>query len=381
MTGDLGGRKAVDVQVATARKRAAEIIESLEHDFRARWQALAGLGALADAAGEDLSDRPVTAAVATIEGLGQAGLPPGLCYALTSQRFGIQAPLRQLLNEDNRSWLEGVAQGERILCHALTEERGGSDPLGMSTRAEPDPAGGWRLRGGKSFVTAAPVADVGLVFARTDEGSHPFAISAFLVDLHAPGVCRSPAFDKTALTDVPMGGLTFDRVRLTPEQLVGEQGAGLAVLATTTTWERALLLSYALGPMRRVLDRTVAWARSRDHFGRPMGASHLVAARVSQMALALLRCRQLSYTMAGRFDDGERPGQLATDAALVKISLAEDYRAFTQQATLLGGARSFVTGTGMTADLADPAAASVYAGHDDLLRVTVARGLGLPVEN
>ncbi|USY22323.1 acyl-CoA dehydrogenase [Nocardiopsis exhalans] len=369
----------IEAAVADASKRAAFALESCRGvGYRDRWRALTG----AVAAGGDAEGLgPVTREVAALEGVGRAGAGAGLTYALTSQRFGVQAPLRSILTPGQWRALGDVEGGAALLCHALTEEGGGSDPLSMATRAEPLDDGGYVLTGRKAYVTAAPVADTALVFARTSEGGHPFVLTPFLVDLSAPGVSRSEPFAKTALVEVPMGALDFDRVRLGPRTLVGREGAGLAVLNATTAWERALLPAYALGPMRRVLDRTVEWARTRRHFGRRMGESHLVAARVADMALALMRSRRLVYAMAARLDAGESPAAVGVEAALTKISVAEDHQAFTRWAAMLGGVRSFVEESGLTADLATPMAASVYAGPDDLLRVSVARGLGLPVEN
>ncbi|MEU0983403.1 acyl-CoA dehydrogenase [Streptomyces griseus] len=377
---------AVEDAVARAAESARSALSlTAGGDFRTRWRALVAQGLLDEAPRPSADGSgglgPVTAALATIEGIGLAGAPAGLCYALASQRFGIQFPLRSMLSDQVRRSLGDVASGDVLLCHALTEEGGGSDPLSMSTSAERQEDGGYLLTGMKSFVTAAPIADIGLVFARTSADRTPFALSAFLVDLRVPEVKRSEPFRKTALTEVPMGSLTFGGVRLTPDRLVGHEGSGLALLTATTAWERAMLLSYALGPMRRVLDRTVDWCRSREHFGRRMGSSHLVAARVADMALALHRSRELVYGMAARLDAGERPRQLAADAALTKISVAEDYVMFTKQAAMLGGVRSFVEDSGLCADLISPMAASTYAGPNDLLRVTVARELGLPVEN
>jgi alkylation response protein AidB-like acyl-CoA dehydrogenase len=300
---------------------------------------------------------------------------------MASQRFGIQFPLRSVLTEATWQSLGDVEGGEVLLCHALTEEGGGSDPLSMTTRADLQPDGSYLLTGRKAFVTAAPVADIALVFARTAPGRSPFVLSPFLVDLHAPNIKRSAPFAKTAVLDVPMGALDFTGVRLPPERLIGGEGSGLAMLATTTSWERALLLAYALGPMRRVLDRTVDWCSTREHFGRRMGASHLVAARVADMAMALFRSRRLVYGIAERLDACTSPRQLATDAALTKISVAEDYVAFTRHAAVLGGVRSYIADSGLATDLISPMAASTYAGPNDLLRISVARELGLPVEN
>jgi alkylation response protein AidB-like acyl-CoA dehydrogenase len=354
-------------------------------DFRSQWRVLAESGVLADDKGSgrngSSSPGPVTRAVAAIEDIGMAGAGAGLCYAMATQRFGIQFPLRDLLPAGPLADLRAVECGDVLLCHALTEEGGGSDPLSMTTRADLQPDGSYRLTGRKAFVTAAPIADIALVFARTSSGRNPFALSPFLVDLTAPGVTRSTPFPKTALVDVPMGALDFDAVRLTPDQLLGGEGGGLALLTSTTSWERALLLSYALGPMRRVLDRTIQWCRTREHFGRKMGASHLVAARVADMSLALFRSRQLVYAIAARLDSGTRPRQLATDAALTKISIAEDYTTFSQLAAMLGGVRSYIDESGLTVDLISPMAAATYAGSNDLLRISIARALGLPVEN
>lgn len=374
-------RPDIDAAVADVARRAAGVVDKTAADgFRERWHALAELGVLSHNPGQrDLG--PVTATVAAIEGIGRAGARPGLLYAMASQCFGLRFPLRALLSEVAWTDLGPVEAGGVLLCHALTEPGGGSDPLSMTTRAERREVGDYLLTGTKAYVTAAPVADIALVFARTDDGTHPFTLSPFLVDLTAPGVIRSEPFPKTAIVDAPMGALEFDRVRLAPHRMVGEEGGGLAVLATTTTWERALLLSYALGPMHRVLERTVEWASRRRQFGRTMGASHLVAGRVADMAMALLRCRRLIYAMAEQFDSGTPARALSADAALTKISVAEDYLAFTGNAATLGGARSFIEDSGLTADLADPMAAATYAGPNDLLRVSVARALGLPVQN
>jgi alkylation response protein AidB-like acyl-CoA dehydrogenase len=368
-----------DAVAESARLAGPAIAGSDTSDFRAQWRVLAQLDVLRAAPG--CLPGPVTSAVAAIEGIGTAGASAGLCYAMASQRFGIQFPLRSVLPEATWQSLGDVEGGEVLLCHALTEEGGGSDPLSMTTRADRQPDGSYLLTGRKAFVTAAPVADIALVFARTTPGRSPFALSPFLVDLHAPNVKRSAPFAKTAVVDVPMGALDFTGVRLPPERLIGGEGSGLAMLATTTSWERALLLAYALGPMRRVLDRTVDWCSTREHFGRRMGASHLVAARVADMALALFRSRRLVYGLAERLDACTSPRQLATDAALTKISVAEDYVTFTRHAAVLGGVRSYIADSGLAADLISPMAASTYAGPNDLLRISVARELGLPVEN
>ncbi|GAA3189813.1 acyl-CoA dehydrogenase family protein [Streptomyces ramulosus] len=367
--------------VDTYRDLAAPVVARLaDADFRTRWRAMADLGVLRLAPPDATAPGPVTRSLAVIEGIGLAGADPGLCYALASQLFGMQFPLRDALGDAARRTVEEVQQGRVLLCHALTERGGGSDPFSMETRARRD-GDGFVLDGAKTFITAAPVADRAIVFARTAEGRSPFALSAFLLPLDLPGVRRGETFTKTALPTVPMGELLFEGARLPAGALLGEEGSGLAVMASTTAWERSVILGYALGPIQRLVTRTVDWAAERDHFGRRMGASHQVAGRVSDMAMALHRSRVQLYAMAARLDAGVPARQLAAEAALTKISVSEDYVRLTEHATALAGVRAFLPGFGLAADLAGPMAALTYAGPNDLLRVGVARQLGLPVEN
>ncbi|MFJ9418885.1 acyl-CoA dehydrogenase family protein [Streptomyces sp. NPDC101227] len=375
------GTEETEALVDTYRERAEPVIAQVrDKDFRTQWEAMADLGVLRLAEEGTADPGPVTRALAGIEGIGLAGLDPGVCYALASQVFGMEFPLRALLPEDDWAAVAHIQDGRSLLCHALTERGGGSDPLSMDTVARRD-GEGYVLDGAKTFITAAPVADGAIVFARTAEGRHPFALSAFLLPLGLPGVTRSEPFEKTALAHVPMGELTFDGVRLPSGSLIGEEGSGLAVMASTTAWERAVLLGYALGPMRRTLRRIVEWAGERSHFGRPMGSSHQVASRVSEMALALHRSRVQVYALAARLDAGTPARQLAADAALTKVSISEDYIRLTEHATALSGVRAFIADSALPADLHSPMAALTYAGPNDLLRVGIARQFGLPVEN
>ncbi|MEW2579704.1 acyl-CoA dehydrogenase family protein [Streptomyces syringium] len=375
------GAKAAEEVVDTYRELAGPVVEKIrEADFRTQWQAMADLGVLRLAAADDTGPGPVTRSLAMIEGIGLAGADPGICYALASQVFGMQFPLRAALPEDAWRAIADVQDGGTLLCHALTERSGGSDPFSMRTRARRE-GDVFVLDGAKTFITAAPVADRAIVFARTGEGRSPFALSAFLFPLDLPGVVRAESFTKTALPSVPMGELVFEGARLPAGSLIGDEGSGLAVMSSTTAWERAVILGYALGPMRRTLRDIVEWASDREHFGRRMGASHQVASRVSEMALALHRSRVQLYAMAALLDAGTPARQLAAEAALTKISVSEDYVRLTEHATALSGVRAFIADSELPADLHSPMAALTYAGPNDLLRVGIARQFGLPVEN
>ena len=373
--------------VERAAAEVAPIAESLRSNpVRTAWRRLLALESVAEIVEAPFRTGRGTGAighsVAVLEGLGSGGLAPGLCYALASQVFGIQWPLAGTgaLTDEQK---QAIVGGSTILCHALTEEGGGSDPLSMRTEASADPTSpaDYLLSGGKAFVTAAPIADLALVFARTAPGRSPFALTAFLVPTELPGVARSAPLAKLALPEIPMGNLHFDHVRLPAGAAVTPEGAGMALLMDTTTWERALLFSYAIGVLQRRLDRLTERLGERQQFGRPLGASPLVAGRVADLAIALHRMRTLVTSMADELDSATPLRVLANRASMVKVSCAQDLAAFESGAGVLTGVRSVIADSGITAGVTDGLAAAIYAGTNDLLRIGIAHHLGLPVEN
>lgn len=376
---------SVVVPSVVADEAAAVLPEIVGAGFRQAWRALLSIPSVSAVMRDSLRGEPgngvIENAVAVIEGVGRAGVPPGLCYALTSQIFGIQWPLSTLARKPLDPYADGLADGSIVLCHALTEETGGSDPLSMRTAAVRTADGDFRIDGRKAYVTAAPEADLILTFARTEEARHPFSLSAFLIPADRAGVTRSEPFDKVALTEVPMGAIDFDSVQATEADLVTMEGSGLAFLSSTTTWERALLLSYAIGGMDATIDRVVVWLRDREQFGRSLGSNPLVASHVADLATIRYRVRALVYDMARRIDAGTPLSALSTDAAQVKISCAQDLLHFESTAAPLFGARAVIADSGFSVNASSAMAASIYAGTNDLLRVSIARDLGLPVEN
>ncbi|GAC70664.1 acyl-CoA dehydrogenase family protein [Gordonia soli] len=378
--------RPADVTAAVVDEIGPDAADLTAEGFRAGWRRLVRTpsvnAVMADSLRGETGNGLIENAVSVIEGIGRAGVPAGLTYAVASQIFGIQWPLSTLSKKPLAPYADAILDGSLILCHALTEETGGSDPLSMRTAAIRSDSGEYRLDGRKAYVTAAPEADVILTFARTDEARHPFALSSFLIPSDRAGVERSTPFDKVALTEVPMGAIDFDAVVATDADLVTTEGSGLAFLASTTTWERALLMSYALGGMAATIDRAVTWLRDREQFGRSLGANPLVAARVADLAIIRHRVRTLVYDMARRIDSQTTPmSALSTDAAQVKISCAQDLLQFETSAAPLFGARAVIADSGYAINTTSALAASIYAGTNDLLRVSIARELGLPVGN
>ena len=156
--------------------------------------------------GQELS---VSALVATFEGLAYGGGDPGVLFAMSAQIWTVQHAILKFGTEEQRlTYIPKMIAGTLRGAHAATEREAGSDVFGLQTRAVRC-CDGYRLTGGKLYITSAPVADVALVFAST-EPRGPWGISAFLVDLDAPGVRRGPGLQKMGLDGAQFGELTFD---------------------------------------------------------------------------------------------------------------------------------------------------------------------------
>jgi butyryl-CoA dehydrogenase len=156
-------------------------------------------------------------------------------------------PFRACTPEQRARWLEPGIRGERRDAVAITEEHAGSDPSGIATVAEPE-GDGWRITGVKWFVTVGDHADHLLVLARVQPGGEP---TMFIVDKDLPGVTirRTPAYTHTFVFEHPEFG--FDGVRVGPEALLGEVGAGYELTKEWFTEERIMIGARTMGAAAR----------------------------------------------------------------------------------------------------------------------------------
>ncbi len=194
--------------------------------------------------------------------------------------------------------LPRLIRGELKLCLGLTEPGSGSDAAAMAAVAERAP-GGWRLRGEKTSVTGLPFAHMAIVFARTDRGP-----SAFLVDLDDESVSRQ-RFRDPGLRPVGRGSVTFDSTFVPHERLLGKEGRGFAMVMHEFDYSRSLLGLMAIAAAESAIEMSVAYARERHAFGRPIasyqGITFPIAEHLTRLEAARWLCyRALSLRMAGR---------------------------------------------------------------------------------
>jgi glutaryl-CoA dehydrogenase len=207
--------------------------------------------------------------------------------------------------EQKQRWLPGMAAGELIGCFGLTEPDHGSDPANMATRARRD-GDDWVLTGGKMWITNAPVADVAVIWARTEEG-----VAGFAVPTATAGFSAREVKLKLSLRASATGEITLDDVRV-PESARLPSARGLKAPLSCLTEARFGIVWGALGAARDCLETAIAYAGSREQFGRPIAGFQLTQAKLADMAVELQKGYLLALHLGRRHDAvGLRPEQVS----------------------------------------------------------------------
>lgn len=311
-------------------------------------------------------------AVRAMQGLGFGCLDHGWLMALNAHIWCVAQPLFLFGNDQQRArYLPPLVRGDWIGAIAVTETEHGSDTRRFQTVARPA-ANGFILQGAKTFITNAPCADLFLVFASTQPDADYFGASLFLVERQAPGVRVGPSMEKMGLKTSPMSEVFFEDVPLGPEQLLGEAGAGQALLHAAMEWERGGMLAPAVGVMERLLATTAAYCRERKQFGRPIGDFEAVAHQLAEMKLRLETSRLLLEHFAQRKDAGL---PAFTEAVMTKLQISESWVHCAATALRLHGAYGYCTGLECERTWRDAIASTLYSGTSEIQRNLIAESL------
>lgn len=200
--------------------------------------------------------------------------------------------------EQKQRWLPTMATGETIGCFALTEPDHGSDPASMATRARRD-GDDWVLHGTKMWITNATIADVAVIWARTDEG-----IRGFAVPTRTPGVTVREIRRKMSLRASVTGEISLDDVRV-PASAQLPEAVGLKAPLGCLTEARHGIVWGALGAARDCLETALQYASSRTQFGRPLAGFQLTQAKLADMAVEWSKGYLLALQL-GRLADAHR---------------------------------------------------------------------------
>jgi alkylation response protein AidB-like acyl-CoA dehydrogenase len=320
------------------------------------------------------ADPDVMTLIVAMEALGYACKDNGLLFSMNAQMWACQAPLARFGSDAQKTkYLPRLADGSVISAHGMSEPGSGSDAFALRSRATRTESG-WVLNGSKTFVTNAPIADLLVVFAATNPERGFFGISTFLVERGVPGLTIGPPMDKMGLRTSPMSEVFFDDCVLPEEALLGKQGGGFVLFNAAMLMERSLILACTVGSMERLLERSLAHAREREQFGKPIGSFQAVSHRLVDMKLRLETSRLLLYRLGWLIDTG-REAEL--DSALVKLHLSESFVASSLDAMQLHGGYGYMTDEELERDVRDALGSRLYSGTSDIQKNLAAMHMGL----
>jgi acyl-CoA dehydrogenase family protein 9 len=267
-------------------------------------------------------------------------------------------------------WLPKLASGELVAAFALAEIGAGSDAASIQTRADLD-GDAYVVTGEKAWVTNGGIADVLIVFARTspaDEGAKP-RLTAFVIE-RGPGVTSGPNEEKLGVRGVSTTLVTFDKVRVPRDQILGEVGRGFRVAMEVFTRARLSLASSCLGKGKRLLRMSVDRVSERKAFGRNISEFGLVRDKIAQMTSELFALESMTYLTTGLVDAGS--SDFAVESAICKVFGSEVLWRVANEAQQIAGALGYMRSQPWERLLRDARIAMVYEGTNEILRCFIA---------
>jgi len=309
-----------------------------------------------------------------VEALGKGCEDGGLVFSLCAHMFASAVPIwRSGDKAIHGRYLRDIAAGKLLCANGTTEPEAGSDIHAMKATARRDGTS-YILDGTKCFITNAPVADLFLLYAKTDPTAGFMGISAFLVPRDTKGLRVTAEHGKTGLKTSPWGTVYLEDCRVLVENRVGPEGAGAALFAESMVWERCCLFAYYVGAMDRVLGQCVEHARTRSQFGHRIASFQSIQNRIVDMRLRLETSRLLLY----RAGELHRQGKRCDEAvAMCKLWISEAAVQSGLDAIQIFGGSGVVADTGVDALLRDAIPARIFSGTSEMQRLIIARHMGL----
>ncbi len=275
--------------------------------------------------------------------------------------------------EQKKQWLPRLASGEVTASFGLTEADAGSDPSSLTTRAVRD-GDGWVLNGSKRYITNSPVADVIMVFARTDpDAPGNRGISTFLVPKGTPGLSVGPKDHKMGQFGAWTADVYLDDVRVPFENVVGgEDGIdnGFLVAAKCLAHGRLHIAAVCVGMADRLVHETVEFARTREQGGKPIARFQLVQGLVADSVTDARAGRGLVLDAARSFDDGT---DMVSGPAAAKYFCSEMVGRVADRAVQVHGGAGYMRGVAVERFYRDARLFRIYEGTSQIQQVIIAR--------
>ncbi|WP_062205650.1 acyl-CoA dehydrogenase family protein [Streptomyces sp. NBRC 109706] len=306
--------------------------------------------------------------LAAMEGLSLGARDLGFLMSVASHSGLIRLLLTAGTPEQQHRWLPGLTSGE-VAATGSTEESGGSDIRGLSTRAVPTADGGFVLNGAKAHITNAPVADVVMLAARTDTEPGAFELSLFVTRTDVDGVGSGPGEDLLGLRTSPTGPIAFRDVRVDADAVIGGVGEGLTRLYNTLAYDRILFGIIVGSSLEAQLEPLVRQLETRHAFGAPLSAQQYMQEKVVSLTMAVEGSRALAYRSFGQLEDQHDGYSLS--ASVTKLFASTGLVGSGLDLVQAFGHSGYESGSAVERNLRDSVAFKIAAGTDEMQKKNI----------
>jgi acyl-CoA dehydrogenase len=294
----------------------------------------------------------------------QAQLHTDICLPYL-ESFGSEA--------QKRKFLAPAIAGDCLVAIAMTEPGAGSDLAAVQTRALRD-GDHYVLNGSKTFISNGQNCDLVIVVAKTDPAKRHDGISLLLVEAGAPGFRRGRNLEKIGLRGQDTSELFFEDCRVPAENLLGQEGGGFKMLMQKLQQERLCISVSSMASVRRSLDDTIAYVKERKAFGKSIAAF-----QNTQFKLAEL---ETEYEIGQAFTDRLLAAHVRGEDIVKEVSMGKWWcsdlqKKVASECLQLFGGYGFMEETPISGDYCDAAVQSIYAGSNEIMKVIIARRMGL----
>ena len=288
---------------------------------------------------------------------------------------GLALPLLFAGSEEQKNkYFPILTKGKTLVAFALSEPEAGSDAASLQTRAIRD-GDDWLISGNKIYVTCGPVAEFILVFARSNERPRAKGISAFVVDTSLPGVVQGPINKKMGYNGAtPNCDYFFDNVRVPSDAMIGEDGEGFSIAMKCMQFNRPAMAASALGIAQGALEKSVAYAKERQQFGRPISDFQGLQFMMADMEIQINSCRALLYEVANRYDHNLMDNYDSLTAS-VKCMASDTAMKVTTDAVQVFGGAGYMEQHSVERMMRDAKVTQIFEGTNQIQRMLVARDL------
>ena len=277
--------------------------------------------------------------------------------------------------EQKRKYLPGTISGDILLGIAMTEPGTGSDLANVQTKAIRQ-GDHYVVNGSKTFISNGQIGDLFVTVVKTDPNASPphKGISLLLIDADSPGFVRGRKLDKLGLRGQDTSELTFEDCVVPARNLLGKEGQGFKMLMEKLQQERLCIAVASIASCRRALQDTVDYVKERKAFGQPIAAFQNTQFKLVELATEVEIGQAFVDKLIAAHVRGE---DVVSEVSMAKWWTTDLQKRLTSECLQLHGGYGFMLEYPISMDFADAAVQTIYAGTNEIMKVIVARRMGL----